>query len=97
MGGDEYDDIPATKPGVYAIDVAVSSTAAKDLQKRLEELGVSSDTPEGLARALKETALALNRRKDEVEGAVFVVREKISITEAEQIFENAVTKARSRY
>jgi uncharacterized membrane protein len=97
LGGDSYDDAPATKPGVYTIDIAVSSTAAKDLQKRLEEIGVGGDTNEGLARALRETALTLNRRKDEVEGAAITVREKISVTEAERVFEGAVTRARSRY
>jgi uncharacterized membrane protein len=97
-GGDEgYTDAPAVKPGVYTLDIAVSSTAARDLQKRLEELGVSADSPEGLAKALRETALALNRRKDEVEGAAITTKEKINIAEAEQLFENAVTKARSRY
>ena len=96
-GGDSYDEIPATKPGVYTIDVAVSSTAAKDLQKRLEEIGVGGDTNEGLARALRETALTLNRRKDEVEGAAITVREKMSVAEAERVFESAVTRARSRY
>jgi uncharacterized membrane protein len=97
-GGDEgYTDAPAVKPGVYTLDIAVSSTAARDLQKRLEELGVSADSPEGLAKALRETALALNRRKDEVEGASITTKEKINIAEAEQLFENAVTKARSRY
>jgi uncharacterized membrane protein len=95
--GDSYDETPTSKPGVYTLEVAVSSTAAKDLQKRLEELGVGGTTTEGLARALRETALALNRRKDEVEGAYIVVREKMSISEAERVFESAVTKARSRY
>lgn len=93
----DYDDTPRTKPGVYTMDVAVSSTAAKDLQKRLEELGVGVGTQEGLARALRETALALVRRKDEIEGASISVREKISVTEAERAFEAGVTKARSRY
>jgi uncharacterized membrane protein len=93
----DYDDTPRTKPGVYTMDVAVSSTAAKDLQKRLEELGVGVDTQEGLARALRETALALLRRKDEIEGANVTVKEKISVTEAERAFETGVTKARSRY
>lgn len=99
MGSDDegYSEAPAVKPGVYTLDIAVSSTAARDLQKRLEELGVSADSPEGLAKALRETALALNRRKDEVEGAAITTKEKINITEAEQLFENAVTKARSRY
>jgi uncharacterized membrane protein len=97
-GGDEgYSEGPATKPGVYTLDIAVSSTAARDLQKRLEEIGIAADSPEGLARALKETALLLNRRKDEVEGAAVTAKEKISITEAEQLFESAVTRARSRY
>lgn len=90
---------PAGKPNVFTVDVAVRSTAAKDLQKRLEELGASGDlaTPEGLSRLLRETSLALMRRKAEIAGASMQSKEKLPIADAERVFDQQVNKARSRY
>lgn len=87
------------RASAYTLDLAMLSTAARDLQRRLAELGEQGDTSsgQGLARLLREVALEVQRRRAEIHGASLSAREQIPPSQAEAEFERLASRARTRY